>query len=350
MTRIFLIRHAEAEGNIYRRAHGNYDGKITQMGHVQIEHLRQRFNGEKIDHIYSSDLNRTITTAKALSEPRGLPINTTPMLREVNMGVWEGLAWGDIEHIAPKMSKLFGKDPINWRVDGGESYEQVQSRMMRCLNEICEKHAGENVAVFSHGFAIRALMCRLLGVESHETHKVPYFDNSAVTLLIYDNGEFSALYQGDNSHLTDEISTFARQTWWREKDERIKENLRYEKVESSEEGISVNHLIHEIAEKLHLDIVYLAFLDDVPVGLFGLDIVDDRVGMFSYYYIKPEYDNRNFLDQFIGQAMFALYNLSKKVVQVKIPIENEYAKSIFLMHGFKVISEGNVNLLEKEII
>ena len=32
MTRIYLIRHAEAEGNLYRRAHGQYDSNITPLG------------------------------------------------------------------------------------------------------------------------------------------------------------------------------------------------------------------------------------------------------------------------------------------------------------------------------
>lgn len=29
MTTIYLIRHAEADGNLYRRAHGWYDSVIT---------------------------------------------------------------------------------------------------------------------------------------------------------------------------------------------------------------------------------------------------------------------------------------------------------------------------------
>ena len=30
MTTIYLIRHAEAEGNLYRRVHGWYDSLITE--------------------------------------------------------------------------------------------------------------------------------------------------------------------------------------------------------------------------------------------------------------------------------------------------------------------------------
>lgn len=350
MTKVYLIRHAESEGNSYRRAHGHFNGQITKMGHVQIAHLRQRFDGEKINHIYSSDLDRTVTTAKALSEPRNLKINKTPMLREVKMGIWEDISWGDIEKSEPEMSKLFGNDPAKWKTENSETYEQVKLRMAQCINDICEKHSGESVAVFSHGFAIRAFLCNLLGVESHETHKVPYCDNTAVTLLIYDDGKLSVEYEGDNSHLTDEISTFARQTWWREKGEKVKENLRYEELKTNKGPKNVSHIFGEITKELHFAIVYVAFLDDEPVGFFGLDAIDEDIGWMPHYYIKPEYERRNFLDQFIGQAIFALRKLPKKVMQVRIPSNSKDAKATFLQNGFNVVSEDVFVLLEKEIL
>ena len=39
MTEIFLIRHAEAEGNLYRRAQGQFDVPLTERGRTQLERL-----------------------------------------------------------------------------------------------------------------------------------------------------------------------------------------------------------------------------------------------------------------------------------------------------------------------
>ncbi len=36
MTQIYLVRHAEAEGNLYRRVHGWYNSLITENGYTQI--------------------------------------------------------------------------------------------------------------------------------------------------------------------------------------------------------------------------------------------------------------------------------------------------------------------------
>ena len=41
-TKIFLVRHAEAEGNLFRVAHGQYDSVITPQGYRQLAWLRRR--------------------------------------------------------------------------------------------------------------------------------------------------------------------------------------------------------------------------------------------------------------------------------------------------------------------
>ena len=73
MTTIYLIRHAEAEGNLYRRIHGWYDSLITKNGERQIQALEQRFDSVSIDAVYSSDLIRTQLTAGAICRPTSTP-------------------------------------------------------------------------------------------------------------------------------------------------------------------------------------------------------------------------------------------------------------------------------------
>ena len=63
MTTLFLIRHAQAEGNLYRIAQGQFDSYITALGYKQIDALAERFKNVHLDALYSSDLRRTRTTA-----------------------------------------------------------------------------------------------------------------------------------------------------------------------------------------------------------------------------------------------------------------------------------------------
>ena len=96
MTTIYLIRHAEAEGNLYRRVHGWYDSLITDNGYRQIAALANRFQNIPIDAVYASDLFRTKTTAGAVCQPKGLPLRTRPDLREIGLGIWEDCTWGEL--------------------------------------------------------------------------------------------------------------------------------------------------------------------------------------------------------------------------------------------------------------
>ena len=65
-TKLYLIRHAEAEGNLFRVAHGQYDSNITPRGYRQLAYLRRRFQDIRLDAVYGSDLTRAHTTASAL--------------------------------------------------------------------------------------------------------------------------------------------------------------------------------------------------------------------------------------------------------------------------------------------
>ena len=51
MTIVYIVRHAEAEGNLYRRVHGWYDSRITDNGRRQIAALANRFQDIPVDAV-----------------------------------------------------------------------------------------------------------------------------------------------------------------------------------------------------------------------------------------------------------------------------------------------------------
>ena len=101
MTEIYLIRHAQAEGNRYHMMQGHWDGGVTALGRRQIEELAERFRTVPLDAVYASDLYRARLTAGAAARWRRLPIRTDPALRELNVGPWEGRFFGDLKWEEP---------------------------------------------------------------------------------------------------------------------------------------------------------------------------------------------------------------------------------------------------------
>ena len=102
MTTVYIIRHAEAEGNVYRRCHGQYDSLLTPRAYEQLPCLAKRFENVPLDAVYASDLFRARTTAKAVAEAYGLTVEIRPVLREIDMGDWEDVPWAELPRIWPE--------------------------------------------------------------------------------------------------------------------------------------------------------------------------------------------------------------------------------------------------------
>ena len=128
MTTIYLIRHAEAEGNVFRRIHGQYDSCVTPNGRRQIAALAQRFAGIPVDAVYASDLKRTCLTATAIYRQKGLPLHRDARFREVGLGPWEDTPFGELERRYPAQLHAFSHDSYHWYVEGAECFLQYAHR------------------------------------------------------------------------------------------------------------------------------------------------------------------------------------------------------------------------------
>ena len=74
MTKVYIIRHCEAQGNLMRIFQGYTNLDITELGGKQLEALKQRFNKIHIDKVFSSPLTRAKKTGLAIIGDKGLPL------------------------------------------------------------------------------------------------------------------------------------------------------------------------------------------------------------------------------------------------------------------------------------
>lgn len=336
MTRIFLIRHAEAEGNLYRIAHGQYDGLITDRGYRQIEVLRRRFENEHIDAVYSSDLFRARTTAKAIYEAKGLPLNLEPAFREIHMGIWEGRIWQELNTKYEQDMLCFNRQLDKYGIEGSETFQQVLDRFLPALRAVAEKHDGETVAIFSHGAALRMMLGILSGLPMSEVGETPHGDNTAVALVEYEDGNFRVVYQNDNSHQVEAgLSTFAKQSWWRDK--RMMSGGQY--YRPMDEETAKLFAVPEGGERIAV------WFDNRAVGAVQLlPEKDPTVGWIGYYYLSEDMRGRNYGVPPLGQAV--MYYRERGIDRLRIETADEHLRGFFAHYGFKPV-EGNV--MEKYI-
>ena len=115
MTTVYLVRHAEAEGNLFKRIHGQYDSPVTALGRRQIECLEKRFASVSVDAVYASDLKRTCQTAAAIYVPKQLELHKEPKLREIYLGAWEDKPFGEVMRTDLEDMLRFSTGEPDWR-------------------------------------------------------------------------------------------------------------------------------------------------------------------------------------------------------------------------------------------
>ena len=83
MTTIYLVRHAEAEGNLYRRIHGWYNSLITENGFAQIKALEDRVQ-RSLFRGRSFDLARPLLTGAVTA--LGISVSTFGLTELIDKG------------------------------------------------------------------------------------------------------------------------------------------------------------------------------------------------------------------------------------------------------------------------
>ena len=203
MTDLIIIRHGLTDYNIENRIQGQLDSQLTQEGLMQAELMADYVAKHySVDAIWSSDLSRTVKTATPLAERFELPVHPEKDLRELCLGLWQGLLYNEGEKLFPETAKKRKENPAAVRYDGGESFMDLAERAGRAITRIAEENDGKTVAVVSHGGTIRALLCLWHGRPIEELYEIPAVPNTAISVVRYENGRFTILLENCTDHLT----------------------------------------------------------------------------------------------------------------------------------------------------
>ena len=174
MSRLFLIRHGETEGNALRIVQHPHI-PLSPRGVVQAERLAERLAGEGIASIVTSDYARAMATAERLQRATGAPLIVEPLLRERNFGDLRGRPYAELGF------DMFEPDcaPPN-----GETWTVFHERVDRAWARVQELAAagGGRLAVVTHGLVCRSLAARHLVLADGETAPERW-DNTSLTIV-----------------------------------------------------------------------------------------------------------------------------------------------------------------------
>ncbi|MFT8348731.1 histidine phosphatase family protein [Clostridium saccharoperbutylacetonicum] len=164
---IYLLRHGETEFGKEKRYLGHIDCNLSSEGKYQAMRLGDIFKENKIEikSIFSSDLIRCKDTIKLVFQ--GREVTYLRELREINMGIWDGLTFDEVKSKYAEDYINRGKNISNFIPRNGESFIQCQMRAIAVFKEIICLTTG-NIAICGHSGFIRALLCNLLNKDLKE--------------------------------------------------------------------------------------------------------------------------------------------------------------------------------------
>ena len=202
-TKLFIVRHAETEGNVQKRLTGRHDYNITQAGKETIQKLTEKFKYINVDSIYSSPAERAIDTVQDIANFKNCRIIINENLAEMFFGIYDGLKWEDVDKINPIIREIQMQTNEIKNIPNQESMKHVADRMYKCISNICIKNPEKSVLIASHGVAIEAFLRKITG-DKFAIKRDEYRQfNTNINELEYDfdSNSFKILTLNDIKHL-----------------------------------------------------------------------------------------------------------------------------------------------------
>ena len=188
-TLVLFVRHGQTPttGKVLPgRAAGLHLG---DSGKAQAQAAADAIKAMKqVDAVYSSPLERAKETAAPIAAGRGLKVQIDRGLLELDIGDWTG---EELKKVArtPEWRVVQGH-PSGFRFPGGESFNELQTRMVGAVQRLVSAHPGGTVVAVSHADPIKAAVVHATGAHMDMFQRIS-ISPASITAIAY--GELSPM-------------------------------------------------------------------------------------------------------------------------------------------------------------
>jgi alpha-ribazole phosphatase len=182
VTRVFLVRHGEAEVSVQGRCCGQLDPILSPKGAEQMRGAVALLSRVRVDAVYASPSRRAVESALAL-QPAG-DVRIEPSFQEMNFGRLEGLLYEEAAQRYPDVYEKWMKQPHLVEFPGGETFQIMRRRVVGAWKRLLRRHAGQTVVVVAHGGVNRIVLAEGLRLRARHVFRLAQ-DYGAVSLIEY---------------------------------------------------------------------------------------------------------------------------------------------------------------------
>ncbi|SHJ42558.1 histidine phosphatase family protein [Hespellia stercorisuis] len=183
-TKVIMIRHGETDWNVLCKFLGSADRLLTEKGRRQAGYARAALQKEQIAAIYSSPMLRAYETGEIIRGDRDIPIIRDDGLIEINCGAWEGLDGNEVEKKYPGQMDMWANHPERLQIDGGgDSFVDVQNRIVEAFWRIVNANRGKTILITSHMICLTLLLIYFDKKEIKDMWNVKPLANGALNIV-----------------------------------------------------------------------------------------------------------------------------------------------------------------------
>jgi alpha-ribazole phosphatase len=170
--RIVLIRHGEPSEKIHGYCYGKLDVGLSEIGREQIKKAANFVKHLNLSAIYASPRVRATESASIIAKDCETFYSINEHFCEIDFGDFEGLAYTEIEQKFPAEFKIWMETPTEAKFPNGESFTEMQARVLQVISELKDKHRGEQIAIVSHGGVNRIILAHYLNVANKDIFRL----------------------------------------------------------------------------------------------------------------------------------------------------------------------------------
>ena len=185
MSGMWLVRHGSLPPNPERRMVGARDIALSDEGRDQIRAMARQFMPELVKGlgaVICSDLDRCRETAALLLESMDKigvqgrpPLHVEPGLREICLGLWQGMTKAEIERTWPGAYAARGQNMAHFCPPQGESFMQAQRRALAALGRWRRAYPCATLLVVSHAGIIGSLLAHYMALPLRHVLQIPQY-------------------------------------------------------------------------------------------------------------------------------------------------------------------------------
>ena len=185
-TVVFLVRHGQTATTgklLPGRAPGLH---LAETGIGQAAKAAARLAGVgDVAAVYASPLERTRETAAPIAKAVGRRVRIDKGLLECEFGEWTGRKLSELSKL-PEWKTVQGA-PSTFRFPGGESFNEMQTRICTAIGRLVERHPGERIVCVSHADPIKAAVAQAQGIHLDLFQRI-VISPCSITPIVYGAG------------------------------------------------------------------------------------------------------------------------------------------------------------------